>query len=124
MGKNKYGRLFAPVEDSAPDSTAQKQAEEAGPAAVPVHSPTSDQQAKDASNTSSNTTSTGKAYRFKPEIGLLVNPDPKSIEAGTDIHALHSGWCSVTPIRATFALGEVSKRIETEEGSGKGLWKL
>jgi broad specificity polyphosphatase/5'/3'-nucleotidase SurE len=123
MGKNKYGRLFAPVEDEAPDSTAQKQAEEAGPAAVPVRSPTPEQKQKAPANTS-NTTSTGKAYRFKPEIGLLVNPDPKSIEAGTDIHALHSGWCSVTPIRATFALGDVSSRIETEEGAGKGLWKL
>ena len=120
MSKNRYGRLFAPVEDPSPDTEAEKEAEDAGPAAVATHSPSVDTSPSGEIPGLSPT----RAFRFKPDISLLINPMPNMVVPGTDIHALHSGWCSVTPIRATFELGEISDKIETEEDNGKGLWKL
>lgn len=120
MGKNRYGRLFAPVGDPKPDTEAQREAQVGGPAAVPLQRPSANAEPSFVKPTPSPI----KAFRFKPDMGIMVNPAVNTLVEGTDIHALHSGWCSVTPIRATFASGDVSDNIETVDGNGKGLWKF
>merc|ERR1711939_1162153 len=118
----RYGRLFVPINEAKPKTETEREAEEAGPAAVPIHSPPGEDAPKPEHPHKASPST--KAYKFKPDISLLINPDECSLVPGTDIHALHNGLVSVTPLKATFGLGEPCSRIETEEGNGKGLWKL
>lgn len=118
MASRKYGRLFVPLEQAKPETEAEEEAEEAGPAAVPIHSPPP----RETSLPSIRSTST--SFRFKPDIGSLVRPDASTLVPGTDIWAIHHGIVSITPLKASFEAAAVHTGVETEEGSGKGLWKL
>ena len=118
LAPRKYGRLFVPLEQAKPETEAEADAEEAGPAAVAIHSPPP----RETPQPSIRSTST--AFRFKPDIGSLIAPDASSLIPGTDIWAIHHGIISITPLRSTFAAGAVHGAIETEGGSGNGLWKL
>ncbi|KAF8642296.1 hypothetical protein AX16_009566 [Volvariella volvacea WC 439] len=42
-------------------------------------------------------------FRFAPDIRGLVTPSLDDLPVGTDGWALHHGWASVTPLRASFA---------------------
>lgn len=119
LANRKYGRIFLPEGQSQPESQAEKDAERAGPAAVPLNSPdlTKGQGLRLPSQIP-------KAFAFKPDLSSLVSPEATSLEPGTDLWALHQGITSITPLRATFAEGEISARIATVEGGVKGLWKL
>jgi tubulin--tyrosine ligase len=118
MASRKYGRLFVPQEQAKPESQAEADAEEGGPAAVAIHSPPPQQ------HNAPTIRSTGTSFRFKPDIGALIQPDMSTLEPGTDIWAIHQGIVSITPLKASFEPAAVHSSIETEEGSGKGLWKL
>lgn len=118
MAPTKYGRLFVPQEQAKPETSAEADAEEAGPAAVPIHSP------PPVENTVPGIKATSTSFRFKPDIGSLVRPDAATLTPGTDIWAIHHNIVSITPLRSCFEAAAVHSAIETEEGSGKGLWKL
>ena len=115
LGYNKYSRLFEPIESAGTDGKEQKKAEQAGPAAVALNASPSD------SASSTNKARQARQFRFKPDLSALVSPAANALVEGTDIHAIHNGCVSVTPLRTTFAPDEVSSAIEVGE---KGLWKL
>ena len=118
MAPTKYGRLFVPLEQAEPETSAEADAEEAGPAAVPIHSPPPHESVLPSIR------STSTSFRFKPDIGSLVKPDAATLVPGTDIWAIHHNFVSITPLKSCFEAAPVHSGIETEEGSGKGLWKL
>lgn len=121
LANRKYGRIFLPEEQSEAETQAEKDAERAGPAAVPLNSP---DLSKSQSASLRLPSKIPKAFAFKPDLGSLVNPESTSLEPGTDLWALHQGITSITPLKATFAQGEISARIATVDGGVKGLWKL
>lgn len=114
LGYNKYSRLFAPADDTG-DTIEQTRARSAGPAAVKAESSATDK------SSTKQTAQAATAFRFKPDISALVNPSEDSLVEGTDLHALHTGCVSVTPLLTTFAMGQNSSAIEVGD---KGLWKL
>lgn len=118
LSPRKYGRLFVPLEQAKPKNQAEEDAEEAGPAAVPIHSP------PPRETPPSSIRSTSTAFKFKPDIGALIAPDASTLVPGTDIWAIHHGIVSITPLRSSFEAAAIHTGIETEEGGGKGLWKL
>lgn len=118
LAPRKYGRLFVPIEQAKPENQAEEEAEEAGPAAVPIHSPPP----REANPPAIRSATT--AFRFKPDIRALIAPDASTLIPGTDIWAIHNGIISITPLRSTFEAGAVHTAIDTEDGSGKGIWKL
>ncbi|BGP12731.1 hypothetical protein JCM10213_008869 [Rhodosporidiobolus nylandii] len=121
MARTNYGALF----HSTASRTASKDA--GGPAAVPE--PTSPEGGKDSIEgtgdeqllVKSEHYSTPLRFKFAPDLGSLVNPNPADLVDGTDKHALHAGCISVTPIRAAFAEAAAPSGIAAGEG---GVWKL
>lgn len=130
LGPGKYGRLFAPQEGSAPTkdahlfegthtppSTARavQMGKEAGPSAIPEASEIEErarlqdqpQQAANRSRATKYTVELGGplTFQFKPDIAHLVNPN--ALPEGSDIHAIHNGYISITPMKAAFALGQL-----------------
>ncbi|KAK9895829.1 sure-like protein [Cystobasidium minutum MCA 4210] len=118
MAPTKYGRLFVPLEQAKPETSAEADAEEAGPAAVPIHSPPPHETPQPTIK------ATSTSFKFKPDIGSLVRPDAATLVPGTDIWAIHHNFVSITPLKSCFEAAAVHSGIETEDGSGKGLWKL
>ena len=91
--RNSYGRLFKAIPQSVTDTSALTAP--AGP-----HSPN----VESARDTTSAANDRGTlSFRFAPSMQPLLNPTPASLPIGTDAWAIHKGWASVTPIRASFA---------------------
>lgn len=119
LANRKYGRIFLPEGEAEAHSQAEQDAKRAGPAAVPLHSPEvgKEQKLRLPSKIPA-------AFAFKPDLSPLTNPDTATLEPGTDLWALHQGYTSVSPLKATFAQGEQSSRIATLDTPVKGMWKL
>ncbi|KAG6851045.1 hypothetical protein H0H93_002937 [Arthromyces matolae] len=109
MWRNSYGRLFQRASASV--------AKSANSALAP---------GPDASGlTQSNTPPVGTPdsagelmFSFSPDMTDLITPSFSSLPVGSDAWALHQGWVSVTPLRASF--GEPDN---DQEMDGK-IWKL
>ncbi|KAG6813273.1 hypothetical protein H0H92_012687 [Tricholoma furcatifolium] len=108
MWRNSYGRLFKST--SVPGDHALMPA---GPDALDATS--------DGNNVRSATPGDhGRlAFKFAPDMKDLINPDPSSLPAASDGWAMHHGWVSVTPLRASF--GEpVTDNLSMDDR----IWKL
>ncbi|TFK30464.1 cytoplasm protein [Coprinopsis marcescibilis] len=42
-------------------------------------------------------------FKWAPDMGNLIQPSPNDLPVGSDGWAIHNGWVSVTPLRASFA---------------------
>ncbi|PPQ88622.1 hypothetical protein CVT25_010197 [Psilocybe cyanescens] len=94
MWRNSYGRLFKNISSSGirsddrsvkapgPDSITDSQTQ--------AFVPTSDDQHGDL------------LFKWAPEMKGLITPSLSSLPVGSDGWALHQGWVSVTPLRASF----------------------
>ncbi|KAG6879283.1 hypothetical protein C0992_003887 [Termitomyces sp. T32_za158] len=112
MWRNSYGRLFK--RKTAHPSTPNGQAlpvelDELGPAMKDVHSRTTT--ALDHEEL---------AFQFSPDMTDLITPSFSSLPVGTDAWALHQGWISVTPLRASFKEPDSNDQEDIESR----IWKL
>ncbi|KAG6902871.1 hypothetical protein C0995_010040 [Termitomyces sp. Mi166 len=60
------------------------------------------------------------AFKFSPDMTDLITPSLSSIPVGTDAWALHQGWISVTPLRASFGEPDSNYQNDSEDR----IWKL
>ena len=107
--RNSYGRLFKAIPQSAPDASGHTAL--AGP-----HSPNAES-TRNTNLSAANDMGT-LAFRFAPSMQPLLNPTPASLPIGTDAWAIHKGWASVTPIRASFAEPPHSLDVQNQ------LWEV
>ncbi|KAI0651833.1 sure-like protein [Trametes meyenii] len=62
-------------------------------------------------------------FKWGPDVGGLINPAASSVPIGSDGWAIHKGWVSVTPMRATF--GEPTDwTVESEADFEPKIWKM
>ncbi|KAF8168079.1 survival protein sure-like phosphatase/nucleotidase [Crassisporium funariophilum] len=106
MWRNSYGRLFKNVAGTS-DNTVQV----AGPDAVGD----SQTQASGPGKQSSDL-----LFMWSPEMKGLITPSADSLPVGSDGWALHHGWVSVTPLRASFGEPEAQEAANAENV----LWKM
>ncbi|KII94368.1 hypothetical protein PLICRDRAFT_36631 [Plicaturopsis crispa FD-325 SS-3] len=90
--RNSYGRLFKAV----PLPEAQDDVPAPGPDA-----PNADRDSAPAGG--SHTPGGHLHFKFSPDIGSLITPSLSSIPVGSDGWAMHKGFVSITPLRASFA---------------------
>ncbi|KAG6885277.1 hypothetical protein C0993_003708 [Termitomyces sp. T159_Od127] len=110
MWRNSYGRLF---ERTTNTSTPNGQAVPVGPDAIGPAMKEVDPQ--------TTALKYGElAFKFSPDMTDLINPSVSSLPVGTDAWALHQGWISVTPLRASF---EEPDNIDQEDLESR-IWKL
>ncbi|KNZ79564.1 TTL domain-containing protein, partial [Termitomyces sp. J132] len=62
----------------------------------------------------------GLAFKFSPDMTDLITPSFSSLPVGTDAWALHQGWISVTPLRASFGEPDNNNQKDLESR----IWKL
>ncbi|KAF4623942.1 hypothetical protein D9613_001826 [Agrocybe pediades] len=87
--RNSYGRLFKNVSDSVKEHVVKAP----GPDAPTDHLT----QAKEPQE------ETGDLlFKWAPEMKGLITPSPDALPVGSDGWALHKGYVSVTPLRASF----------------------
>ncbi|KAF8626537.1 hypothetical protein AX15_004840 [Amanita polypyramis BW_CC] len=110
--RNSYGRLFKDVSHSGDKGTsvnrparAANTLDSGGPPA-PLHHLDSNE-------------SQDLLFRFSPDMPELIHPAISDLPSGSDGWAIHHGWVSVTPLRASFA--EPSS-LYTQ--SSDRIWKL
>jgi len=60
------------------------------------------------------------SFKFSPDMKDLITPLPSSLPIGTDGWAIHQGFVSVTPLRASFGEPLQEDRIDIQER----LWKI
>ncbi|KAL0951159.1 hypothetical protein HGRIS_007891 [Hohenbuehelia grisea] len=110
MWRNSYGRLFKEVVGSPPEPTMDA----AGPDSLSA----APDKMEGLSQTDTN--NKGLAFKFKPEMKGLITPSLSSLPVGSDGWAIHKGWVSVTPLRASF--GE-PQQATPEDDIENRLWK-
>lgn len=109
--RNSYGRLFKAV--PAPGIVQEQTGSAAGPNSLAPPSPTY-QEEEDKEHL---------VFKFSPDMTGLINPSLSDIPVGSDGWAMHKGWVSVTPLRATFgepSLDNHKDAIDVEDR----VWKL
>lgn len=117
--RNSYGRLFKAISASdAFKAPPKRTVNPAGP-----DSQTSDPKNSDGGSAEAEQ-SGNLLFKWSPDVGGLINPSLADLPVGSDGWAIHHGWASVTPLRATF--GEpTTNALNTETGSIEGkIWKM
>ncbi|KAF9056188.1 survival protein sure-like phosphatase/nucleotidase [Panaeolus papilionaceus] len=108
MWRNSYGRLFKSVASGkvnqkvnppGPDAIADSKAE----ASVPNDSESSE-----------------LLFKWSPDMLGLINPSIDTLPIGSDGWALHQGWVSVTPLRASFGEPHTHRSVDAENF----VWKM
>ncbi|KDR85012.1 hypothetical protein GALMADRAFT_233573 [Galerina marginata CBS 339.88] len=110
MWRNSYGRLFKNISETKSNDRA---------VVAPGPDPLTDRQTP-AYGPGPDDEKTGDLlFKWGPEMVGLITPSFDSLPVGSDGWALHQGWVSVTPLRASF--GEPDTReMETEAL----VWKM
>ncbi|KAH9944401.1 survival protein sure-like phosphatase/nucleotidase [Epithele typhae] len=111
--RNSYGRLFQPIPGAAARTTAD------APAAVPegAQGGIADEAGEGGAEVGG-----GLVFKFAPDIMELINPAAASLPIGSDGWVIRKGWCSVTPMRASFA-EPVEWDVQSEEEFEGKIWK-
>ncbi|GAA5976820.1 hypothetical protein JCM11641_000880 [Rhodosporidiobolus odoratus] len=126
MAQSGYGALFRST--SFNTSPPSGQAQDGGPAAVPEPVGEGESGGKVEPKEDEQLMVKEEHYEqelrfnFAPDLSALVNPNMADLVEGTDIHALHHAYMSVTPVKAAFA--EAGKAAGGIEANGNGDWKL
>lgn len=109
LWRNSYGRLFKDIADRS--GNVLRSSVGAGSGAL-SDSPTASSSPDDVSN--------GGDLKFKwaPDMNGLITPTLSVLPEGSDGWALHHGFVSVTPLRASF--GEPAVQIKAEDR----IWKM
>lgn len=96
--RNSYARLFAAQPAESPTRDAHH-LPRAGPDAPQARQagPTHGQKDTDPEEVG------GLVFKWAPEMSSLIKPDLGKIPVDSDAYAIHNGFVSVTPIRASFA---------------------
>lgn len=108
MWRNSYGRLFKNVGRNEGTASTDRSVTPSWPDAV------TDDQAGAADNEIGDL-----LFKWAPEMKGLITPSLSSLPVGSDGWALHQGWVSVTPLRASF--GEPHTHKDQPENL---VWKL
>jgi len=104
MWRNSYGSLFKAI----PNSDTVRSV---GPDPLDsVAEATSSTEAK----------SRNLCFKFGPNMNNILTPPISSLPIGSDGWAIHYGWASVTPLRASFAEPPQEQEIDAE----RRLWKM
>lgn len=105
MWRNSYGRLFKRLTDRA----------------LPVGLDALGHPMQEADRRITTAHDDGElAFKFSPDMTDLITPSFSSLPVGTDAWALHQGWISVTPLRASFEEPEKNDKEDLESR----IWKL
>jgi len=110
MWRNSYGRLFQEISATQPESEVHSM--------WPDSLSTLPEKIDDLPQTSNHKR---LAFKFCPEMKGLISPSLSALPVGSDGWAMHKGWASVTPLRASF--GEPSSTIEGDDMAHR-LWKM
>lgn len=132
LGPGRYGRLFTPKTEATSNAHLFEgsSAVPGGPAAVPESEEVEAAKHPKAGNQHQVELGGKLSFAFKPDIAKLINPD--QLHSGTDIEcvsyslwhsrcgiqadvsfrALHAGLISITPLRASFAMGDVPAGLQ------------
>ncbi|KAF8898716.1 survival protein sure-like phosphatase/nucleotidase [Infundibulicybe gibba] len=105
MWRNSYGRLFKNISAASIASI-----DAAGPDSL---SPTQDTAQMEENQGD-------LVFKFAPEMKGLITPSLSSLPEGSDGWAIHKGWVSVTPLRASFGEPPVDNMGDIEER----VWKM
>ncbi|EKM83862.1 hypothetical protein AGABI1DRAFT_110465 [Agaricus bisporus var. burnettii JB137-S8] len=70
--------------------------------------------------TTSNPAPGGLLFRWAPEMKDLITPPLSSLPVGSDGWAIHQGYVSVTPLRATFGEPPINQGTDIEDR----IWKM
>jgi broad specificity polyphosphatase/5'/3'-nucleotidase SurE len=62
----------------------------------------------------------GLLFKWAPEMKDLITPPLSSLPAGSDGWAIHQGYVSVTPLRATFGEPPINQGTDIEDR----IWKM
>ncbi|KAF8872128.1 survival protein sure-like phosphatase/nucleotidase [Gymnopilus junonius] len=109
MWRNSYGRLFKSI-----SMLDDRSAKAAGPDAL------DDSQSLIFVPRSNSEGNNQLLFKWAPEIAGLITPSLDSLPVGSDGWALHQGWVSVTPLRASF--GEPATTLVVDPDSL--VWKM
>lgn len=109
MWRNSYGRLFKSVSKSNDRSVKA-----AGPDTL------DDSQSLAFGPLPDNKISNQLSFKWSPEMTGLITPSLKSLPVGSDGWALHRGWVSVTPLRATFGEPDTTLGVDPDNL----IWKM
>lgn len=95
MWRNSYGRLFRAVPAPSDEPGEDHALSGAGPDAL-TNEPT---------DVARPTTGDPRqlVFKFDPDMRGLINTSLSDLPVGSDGWAIHQGWVSVTPLRASFA---------------------
>jgi len=98
MWRNSYGRLFQAV--STPESGVSKcTVNAAGPDSL-----STDLTSVESSSCGPTSDESGDlVFKWSPDMNSLITPSLSTLPPGSDGWAIHKGWVSVTPLRASFA---------------------
>ncbi|KAI0825152.1 sure-like protein [Trametes gibbosa] len=118
--RNSYGRLFKAHRPAAPAAVTTT-VSAAGPDS-PAE-PTQGAEAGPLDDKTGQKDLGALVFKFGPDMSGLINPSASSVPVGTDGWAIHKGWVSVTPMRASF--GEpVDWDADTEADMEARIWKM
>ena len=111
MWRNSYGRLFKNISQAnssnrsvqapGPDTITNRQTEASGPSLEDEESG-------------------NLLFKFAPEMKGLITPSLATLPIGSDGWALHHGWVSVTPLRASFGEPHTHGGVDPE----RLMWKM
>ncbi|KAJ8702629.1 hypothetical protein PTI98_001330 [Pleurotus ostreatus] len=110
MWRNSYGRLFKEI-----SGDAGRTIDPAGPDSLAARPSDLD----NSGNPSSSIPTRSLTFKFKPDMRGLITPDSTSLPVGSDGWAIHNGWVSVTPLRASFAEPDHEETAIEEK-----VWKM
>ncbi|KAG5648009.1 hypothetical protein DXG03_007043 [Asterophora parasitica] len=111
--RNSYGRLF---KNTSQINSEPGQLRTAGPDALNSLNTNVDGASGSITIAGHNELS----FKFSPDMTDLITPSLSSLPVGSDGWAIHQGWVSVTPLRASFAEPTLAEDIDIEER----IWKL
>ncbi|PPR06888.1 hypothetical protein CVT24_011578 [Panaeolus cyanescens] len=108
MWRNSYGRLFKNVASSKVNRTVNP----SGPDAIA--------DSKTEASAPDSEESAELLFKWSPDMLGLINPSADALPIGSDGWALHQGWVSVTPLRASFGEPHTHRSQDAE----KFVWKM
>ncbi|KIM48181.1 hypothetical protein M413DRAFT_223900 [Hebeloma cylindrosporum] len=108
MWRNSYGRLFKNISRS---NSNNRSVQAPGPDAITnrlTEAVLADEESGDL------------LFKFAPEMKGLITPSLATLPVGSDGWALHHGWVSVTPLRASFGEPHTHEGVDPE----RLMWKM
>lgn len=115
MWRNSYGRLFKNISQTNSSNRSVQ-----APGADAITNRQTEASGSSLEDEGNLEKSGDLLFKFAPEMKGLITPSLTTLPVGSDGWALHHGWVSVTPLRASFGEPHTHDGVDPE----KLMWKM